>query len=109
MKFRLLALAALILAMACEGTRQPTAISAPTDPSKVIRDGAHGGNKDFFFLPPLVPLPVNNPDFELGKFNNALRSSLKLEICELKSENLNAQGLPTDATGCIAGAPIKTF
>src|SRR5438105_8408191 len=104
MKFRLLALAALMLAMACEGTRQPTAINAPTDASKVIRDGAHGGNKDFFFLPPLVPLPINNPDFELGKFNNALKSSLKVDICELKFENFDAQGLPTDATGFVAGA-----
>ncbi len=107
MKSRLLALAALTLAMACESTRQPTGITAPTDPSKVIRDGAHGGNKDFWWLPPLVPLPLNNPDFQLGTFNNALRASLKVVICELKSENFDSQGLPTDATGC--NATIKTF
>ena len=52
MKVRLLALAALTLAMACESARRPTEIGAPTDPSKAISDGAHGGNPDFFFLPP---------------------------------------------------------
>jgi len=109
MKARPLALGAVILMMACEGTHQPTGPAAPSDQSKIILDGAHGGNKDFWFLPPMVPLPVNNPDFELGKFNNTLRSSLKIEICELRSEFLNAQGLPTEPTRCIAGSPIKTF
>src|SRR3954471_13261204 len=109
MKTRLLALAVLALVMGCEGAPNATAPSTPTDPSKIISDGAHGGNKDFFFLPPMVPLPIGNPDFELGKFNNALKASLKIEICQLKSENLNAQGLPTATTGCVAGTPLKTF
>jgi len=109
MKLRLVGLAALAFAIACEPTREPTALTAPSGPSEIISDGAHGGNKDFFFLPPMVPLPVGNPDFELGKFNNTLRSALKVEICELKAQNLNAQGLPTESTGCIAGAPLKTF
>ncbi|HEV7389265.1 MAG TPA: hypothetical protein VGN73_11700, partial [Gemmatimonadaceae bacterium] len=109
MKIRLSALAALIFAVACEPTKEPTSIAAPSEPSEIILDGAHGGNKDFFFLPPMVPLPLGNRDFELGKFNNTLRPSLKIEICELKSENLNAQGLPSATTGCVADAPKKTF
>jgi probable HAF family extracellular repeat protein len=109
MKARLFGISLLLLTAACRDTNSPTQLAAPTDPSKIISDGAHGGNKDFFFLPPMVPLPLNNPDFELGKFNNSLRSALKVEICELKSENLNSQGLPTATTGCVAGAPIKTF
>jgi len=109
MQARLLALVAVALVMACNDARQPTSPTAPTNPSEIILDGAHGGNKDFFFLPPMVPLPIGNPDFELGKFNNTLRPALKIEICELKAQNLNAQGLPTESTGCIAGAPLKTF
>jgi len=115
MKSRLLALAALTLAMACEGTRQPTGVTAPTDPSKIISDGAHCGtpgivcNPDFFFLPPMVPLPLNNPNFELGKFNNTLQRSLTITICELQSTPVNSQGLPTSDTQCKTGPALKTF
>lgn len=98
-----------LIGLGCEGHQLPTATSVPLDPSQIISDGAHGGNPDFFFLPPMVPFPSHNPDFELGKFNNTLKPSLKIEICQLKSENLDAQGLPTATTGCVAGAPIKTF
>jgi hypothetical protein len=107
---RLLVLSALSFAIACEGNQHPTGPSVPIDPSKIISDGAHsGGNPDFYFLPPLVPLPINNPNFKLGTFNNALQPSLKVEICELKPENLNTQGRPTAATACVAGAPLKAF
>jgi hypothetical protein len=109
---RLLILSALALAAACENPKAPTAptgVTPPTDPSAIISDGAHGGNPDFFFLPPMVPLPLNNPDFEIGKFNNALKPSLKIEICELKFENFNSRGLPSATTGCVAGSPLKTF
>jgi hypothetical protein len=107
---RLIAFAALaLIGLGCEGHQLPTATSVPTSPSDIISDGAHGGNPDFFFLPPMVPFPSRNPDFELGKFNNTLKPSLKIEICELKSENLTAQGYPSATTGCVAGAPIKTF
>lgn len=109
MRIRTLALALIVVTMGCRDTRQPTGPAAPSDPSKIISDGAHGGNKDFFFLPPMVPLPINNADFELGQFNNTLGPSIRIDICELKSENLNARGLPTESTGCVSGAPIKTF
>ena len=117
---RLLALTGLALAFGCVDNKTPTAprLAAPSDPSAIISDGAHGGNPDFFFLPPMVPLPLHNPNFELGKFNNTLKPSLTIEICELKNQNMNAQGLPTNGTGCVGtdrfepgsgGTPLKTF
>lgn len=106
---RLLALSALALAFGCRDEKLPTApseLTPPTDPSAIISDGAHnGGNPDFFFLPPMVPLPLHNANFELGKFNNTLKNSLKIDICELNPEPGN--GLPKAATGCARG--IKTF
>ncbi|PYO94050.1 MAG: hypothetical protein DMD62_07265 [Gemmatimonadetes bacterium] len=57
----------------------------------LISDGAHldalgNGNKDFFFLPPLVPSPVNTPFFDVGKFNAKLAPTV--EICELNATDL---------------------
>jgi hypothetical protein len=76
----------------------------------VISDGAHGGaNKDFFFLPPLLPSPTSDPNFDAGKFNASLGPSLQVQVCELGTNNLSAQGRPTDATSCTAAAPIATF
>jgi hypothetical protein len=108
---RLLTLTVLAFALACDNQRAPTSpgLTAPGDPSSVISDGAHGGNPDFFFLPPLVSNPVNDPNFDRGKANNALGPSLTVEICELTSQNLNAEGLPTGATDCVAGPPRKKF
>ena len=104
----LLALSVLSLALACEGNQQPTGPNAPADASQVISDGTRiGGNPDFFFLPPLVPNPVNNGNFERGKFNNALQPSLSVEICQLVPELLNA--LPTATTACVTGPAVKTF
>src|SRR5947199_583431 len=102
----LAALCGLAVALSCENDSRVTSPRSPSGPSKIILDGAHGGNKDFFFLPPMVPPPLNNPDFELGKFNNALRPSLTIEICELDlalPASHNAQGLPTDVAPCAAG------
>lgn len=106
---RLFALAALALAFGCRDGKVPTAPeqrAVPTDPSEIISDGAHnGGNPDFFFMPPMVPLPIGNANFELGKFNNTLKGSLKIDICELNAEPNN--GLPKAATGCAR--TVKTF
>ena len=107
MRTRVLAIAAVAAVYGCKDVNPPADLAAPADPSKMISDGAHGGNKDFFFLPPMVPLPIGNPDFELGKFNNTLKPSLKIEICELNADHLTTGGLPTDHTTC--GAIKKTF
>ncbi|HUQ98520.1 MAG TPA: hypothetical protein VM166_03635, partial [Gemmatimonadaceae bacterium] len=117
MNFRRLLVPAILFALGCEGHQQPTepgVTRAPSTPSDIIQDGAHGGNPDFFFLPPMVPLP-RTANFELGKFNNALRPSLRIEICELNGDHLktvplpNGQStiVPSDLTTC--GAIKKTF
>lgn len=108
MKVRLLSAAALVALAGCRDVNPPTDLAAPTDASKVISDGAHGGNPDFFFLPPMVSNPANDPNFERGKFNAAIGRSLTVEICELQAAPVNAQGLPV-ATDCIAGPPLKKF
>lgn len=105
----LLALPALVFALSCGRDQQPMGPGVPSGPSEVIRDGAHGGDPDFFFLPPLVPSPIGNPNFELEEFNNTLGPSLRIEICELRPEHLNSKSLPTDATRCVKGNPLKTF
>jgi len=111
---RPLALSVLAIVFGCEGHQAPTAPTArsvPYDPSEVLSDGAHGGNPDFFFLPPLVPLPLNNPNFELGKFNNTLGPSIRIEICKLNPEYnaSNVQVLPLPHTQCVTDNPVKTF
>ena len=71
----LLALSALVLALACDDSKPPTGPLVPNGLSKSLSDGAHGDNADFFFLPPLVKLKKNNPNFELGTFFNQGSSS----------------------------------
>ena len=105
----LLALAVLSLALACEGNQQPTGPNAPVDASKIISDGAHGGNREFFFLPPLLPLPTTADGFEPGEFNNAIGPSLTVEICRLKPDKLDNQQLPTPDTPCYENGPFWHF
>jgi hypothetical protein len=104
------ALSALALVVACQDQRVPTAPArnAPTDPSAMISDGAHGGNPDFFFLPPMVSNPVSNANYEPGKANATLAPSLSVEICLLQGAPVDANGLPV-VTDCVAGPPVKTF
>jgi hypothetical protein len=105
---RLLALSAIALAFGCEDHHSPTSPRISRDPSNIVSDGAHGGNPDFFFLPPMVSNPVNDPNYEAGKFNSTLTSSLVVEICRLQSAPVDAQGQPV-ATDCVAGPPVKRF
>ena len=105
MRSRPLAFAIIALTMACHDVRQPT---APTDAPKLISDGAHGGNKDFFFLPPLVSDPSKDPNFEAGQFNFTIGPSLSVEICLLQSSPVDASGNPV-ATDCVSGSPVKRF
>jgi hypothetical protein len=66
---------------------------APPEPSFAISDAVHGeGNPDFFFLPPLVPDPTEDPDFDRDGFNSSLAPIV--EICEAKPE-----------TGCLDTQP----
>jgi hypothetical protein len=62
---RWLATAVAFAALSCTDrstTTSPRAI-APGDASRVISDGAHGGNDDIWFLPPMVTSPVGQPGY----------------------------------------------
>ncbi len=105
----LFALSVLVLALACENSQQATGLKVHTDPSNIIDDGAHGGNQDFFFLPPLVPLPTIAQGLEIGQLNKGLRPNLTVEICRLKPDKLDNLHLPTPATPCYENGPFYRF
>ncbi len=68
------------------GCRENTPVQ-PQQPGSIqalIVDGAHSGNKNFFFLPPLVPNPVGSPNFVAGQFNPNLAPVV--EVCELTGD-----------------------
>lgn len=92
-----LAIGITALTAACQHDAASPQFGAPTF---AVSDGAHDGNPDFFFLPPLFKNPSSNPDFEPAAFNPNLRPAI--EICELGP--LAADG----ARECV-GAPIKRF
>ena len=109
---RLLALSVLAIALACQDRNSPTeprGLSAPTGPAGAISDGAHGGNPDFFFLPPMVSNPVTNSNYEAARFNATLGPLLTIEICRLQSAPVDANGNPL-TTYCATGVPlVKKF
>lgn len=93
-----LAGAACLLMFGC----QSDSVSPQQDgPMYAVSDGAHNGNPDFFFLPPLFKNPNADPNYEPAGSNPNLKPAV--EICEL--------GAPAaDLTRqCIAGAPLKRF
>jgi hypothetical protein len=79
-----------VLLVACQDQRSMTGV---TPPSALLRDGAHGGNVHFFFLPPLVKQPSVT-----GTFNPALKPVV--EICEL-----NVSTTPAACSGAPAVDP----
>lgn len=63
--------------------------STPVQPRQtgvqaLIVDGAHSGNPNFFFLPPLVPDPSGSPNFIAGQFNPNLAPFV--EVCQLVTD-----------------------
>ena len=78
----------LIFLAACGGDRPPTSPGEPAAPSLQLSDGRSGGNKDFFFLPPLTGNPSGHPNFSAGEFNATLRPTV--EICPL---SVNKKGV----------------
>ena len=80
------AVSAAVLALgvaACSDQQPPTSPSAAPvgeAPLFAISDAAHGGNPNFFFLPPLQPSPRKNPNFKRGGFNPNLVP--KVKICD---------------------------
>src|SRR5262249_57834489 len=80
--FPLVAAVAVAGLVACrtDSTLQPNQPSL----NALIVDGAHAGNPNFFFLPPLAPSPVGSPNYDAGKFNALL--SPFVEVCELSAD-----------------------
>ena len=92
------ALATAVIALAC---RDQQVLQPPTrgGPMAVIMDGAHTGNPDFFFLPPLVSDPTGSPNFDAAKFNPGL--SPVAEVCQLTGDPRG-----TAPVGCAPGEPV---
>jgi hypothetical protein len=73
-------LTAAAVALVCACTSD--SVNPPIgQPQASFSDGAHSGNPDFFFLPPLFTTPTTNPNFSAGEFNAGVRPTV--EICEL--------------------------
>lgn len=89
--------AAVVGLVACrtESTLQP---NQPTLNALIV-DGAHAGNPNFFFLPPLVPSPVGSANYDAGKFNAHL--SPFVEVCELA-----ANPILVPNTDCKTSTPL---
>lgn len=59
----LLAFGTSLLMAACSDNALTPTHPTPQGPNSTIFDGAHSGNKNVFFLPPIVPNPVNQPGY----------------------------------------------
>ncbi len=88
---------AVALVCAC---RSDTLTPPTGRPLASLSDGAHSGNPDFFFLPPIFKNPSSDPNFTPGAFNDGVRPTV--EICEL-----GALVAPSLIRPCAA--TIKTF
>lgn len=98
MKRVVLACLAAGFLVACQGDGGPLDLNELAyDPAFLIADGQNGGNPDFFWLPPLVPNPTGNPDYQPEEFNPDL--SPAVQICE---------GIGTTGTACD-GPEIALF
>jgi hypothetical protein len=87
---RAAALALALSFVACrEAPISPAPLGAPSAPSRTVSDGAHGGNRHFYFLPPLAAVASY-----AGAFDATL--SPVVEICALHA-------------GACVGAPIARF
>lgn len=89
--------AALFLLVACHGDRAVTPDLGR--PSALIVDGANsGGNPDFFFLPPMVPDPSGNSNFDKDLFNATLTPFV--DVCQLTGDPREDD--PNDQTDDVA-------
>ena len=99
MRRRVLLYLTLIAVSACSGNDATQPGSDPaTSPRQSISDGNnHGGNVDFFFLPPMVKDPAGSTAWNDGAFNATLRP--QVEICDLvASDEAAAAAAPCHST-----------
>ena len=74
----------IVLALAsCRAGDSTTPISVPPgQPSFAVSDGVTvGGNRDFFFLPPMAKNPSSNPNYQANAFNPNLKPEVR--VCAL--------------------------
>jgi hypothetical protein len=90
-----------------------TARSNP-DASFKISDGAHqqafndpNANPDFFFLPTMVPNPVNDPDYDPDDFNAKLLPTVEVCVLDLPTTAVEADVQLT--TPCRPGGYFTSF
>ena len=77
----LLCLTLIFVMSACNGDRIATPIGSPSSNTKLIVDGTDtDGNRDFFFLPPMVKQPATGSPWDVGAFNPNLRPTVV--ICD---------------------------
>ncbi len=81
----LLALVAVVF-IGCQDGTSPTEGGFETA-NFVIFDGAHGGNADVFFLPPLVPDPSGDGEFGDREANPDLERGIVARICDTDGHN----------------------
>jgi hypothetical protein len=70
-------------------------------PAALILDGAHNGDPNFFFLPPLVANPINDPHFIATAFDGTLVPTV--EVCRLTGDPRTP---PSGGVFCAAGTPV---
>lgn len=94
MKYKHLCTVLLVgFAAACQDAPSVLDVGAP---SFATSDGAHGGNAHFYFLPPLVP----SPDYD-GEFNPYLKPTVVVSEW--------ASGFVDTNPACVTGPIIRTF
>jgi len=97
-------IAAIVVLSGCRDN-SPLQQNAPTLNALIV-DGAHSnGNKDFFFLPPLVSSPVGSPNYNAGKFNAKL--SPFVEVCELNAVDVASLATATCKNSARVFGPAR--
>ena len=108
---RLLPAASLALVVACDDPSAPGPLPVES-PSAAISDGSHGGNPDFFWLPPLASNPSAHVNWDVGGFNSKLL--VQIDVCRLDKNPVDfPPGTPTapnpDAAKCVPGPVVAHF
>ncbi|OLC73337.1 MAG: hypothetical protein AUH78_14085 [Gemmatimonadetes bacterium 13_1_40CM_4_69_8] len=100
-RLALVVTAIAVLSVGCKDQRilQPPASAGP---AYLISDGAHSGNANFFFLPPLVPDP--SAFFHAGTFNSAL--SPVVDVCTLSDDPRLHPAPPDPGAASCVGSPV---
>lgn len=108
---RALAVLGLAALGACaRDTAGPSHLPGSGDPQFVISDGSRpGGNPDFFFLPPMVSNPSNDPDFTEDGFNPNLGPAITVTVCALDVANNAPESAVTATTACKSGGYAENF